>query len=122
MRIFKTKWVARFVRREHIADASLKEAIARAERGLIDADLGGGLIKQRVARPGQGRSGGYRMIVVLRSQDRAFFVYGFAKNERENIEPDELEDLRAIAADFLAASHAGLARMLETDELQEIEP
>ncbi|WP_447415009.1 type II toxin-antitoxin system RelE/ParE family toxin, partial [Clostridium perfringens] len=60
MRIFKTKWVARFVRRERISDADLKEAIERAERGLIDADLGGGLIKQRVARPGQGRSGGFR--------------------------------------------------------------
>ncbi|MBB6249901.1 hypothetical protein FHS74_000434 [Nitrospirillum iridis] len=57
MRIFKTKGVTRFTRRERIADASLKEAVDRAERGIIDADLGGGLIKQRVARPGQGRSG-----------------------------------------------------------------
>jgi hypothetical protein len=58
LRIFKTRWLARFARREGISDASMAEAIARAERGLIDADLGGGLIKQRVARTGQGRSGG----------------------------------------------------------------
>jgi hypothetical protein len=54
MKVFKTKWFARFARHELIADTSLREAIARAERGLIDADLGGGLIKQRVARKGQG--------------------------------------------------------------------
>lgn len=121
MRVFKTKWTARFVRRERITDASLHEAVDRAERGLIDADLGSGLIKQRVARPGEGRSGGFRMIVVYRTQDRAFFVYGFAKNERDNIDSEELEDLKAIAADLLAANDAGLARMLDENELQEIE-
>jgi hypothetical protein len=88
MQIYKTRWLARFARQEHIADKSLLEAIARAERGLIDADLGGGLIKQRVARQGQGRSGGYRMIVAYRAQDRAVFFYGFAKSDRENVEPD----------------------------------
>jgi hypothetical protein len=67
LRIFKTRWVARFSRREHISDLSLKEALDRVARGLIDADLGGGLIKQRLARPGQGRSGGYRMIIACRA-------------------------------------------------------
>lgn len=85
MRVFKTKWVGRFTRRERITDASLLEAIERAEGGIIDADLGGGLIKQRVARSGQGRSGGYRMIVVYRTKQRAVFLYGFAKSEQENI-------------------------------------
>jgi hypothetical protein len=68
MRIFKVKGLAKFAQRERISDASLKEAIARAERGTIDADLGGGLIKQRVARQGQGRSGGYRMMIALRGE------------------------------------------------------
>lgn len=122
MRLFKNRWTARFVRRESIADASLQEAIERAERGLIDADLGGGLIKQRVARPSQGRSGGYRMIVVYRTRERAFFIYGFAKNERENIEPEELEDLKAIAAKLLTANDVELARMLAANELQEVTP
>ena len=67
MRAFKTKWFTRFVRGEGIADDSLREALERAERGLIDADLGGGLIKLRVARRGQGKSGGYRVIVAYRS-------------------------------------------------------
>ena len=85
--IYKTKWLARFTRRERITDGSLREAIDRAERGIVDADLGGGLIKQRVAREGQGRSGGYRMLVAYRQQGRAVFLYGFAKNEQDNIGP-----------------------------------
>ena len=121
MRIFKTKWVARFVRRERINDASLKEAIERAERGIIDADLGGGLIKQRVARPGQGRSGGYRMILAYRTEDRAFFLYGFAKNVRDNLEDDELQTFRDVAADMLARDDATLERAKAEGELQEIE-
>ena len=121
MRIFKTKWVARFVRRERISDVGLKEAIGRAERGLIDADLGGGLIKQRVARPGQGRSGGFRMIVAYRTADRTFFLYGFAKSERENIEDDELQTLRDIAAAFLANDDTALDEAVSIGKLQEIE-
>jgi hypothetical protein len=53
MRVLKTRWLVRYARRERISDASLEEAIERADRGLIDADLGGGIIKQRVARSGQ---------------------------------------------------------------------
>ena len=120
MRIFKTKWLARFVRREGIADKSLREAIERAESGLIDADLGGGLIKQRVARQGQGRSGGYRMIVGYRVKDRAVFLLGFAKNERENIEDDELLSIRGVAQKWLAADAARIKKELELGNLQEI--
>lgn len=121
MRIFKTKWVVRFVRRERINDASLKEAIERAERGIIDADLGGGLIKQRVARPGEGRSGGFRMIVAYRTEERAFFLFGFAKNERENIEDDELRTFRDIAAQFLKNDDAVLDAAVSEGRLQEID-
>jgi hypothetical protein len=66
-------------------DDRLCEAVERAESGLIDANLGGGLIKQRVARLGQGRSGGYRAVVAYRRLGRAVFLYGSAKNERDNI-------------------------------------
>ncbi|WP_058189889.1 type II toxin-antitoxin system RelE/ParE family toxin [Terracidiphilus gabretensis] len=120
MRIYKTRWLARFARQQHIADASLREAIVRAEQGLIDTDLGGGLIKQRVARLGQGRSGGYRMIVAYRMKDRAVFLYGFAKNERENIDRPELEALREIAAIWLNANAERIALGIAEDELQEV--
>jgi hypothetical protein len=98
----------------------LREAIERAELGVIDVDLGGGLIKQRVARPGQGRSGGYRMIVGYRVQSRAVFLLGFAKNERENIKDEELRDLRELARGWLAADRAQIQKELELGNLQEI--
>jgi len=120
MRIFKTKWMVRYVRRERIADQSLKEAIERAGQGMIDADLGGGLIKQRVARRGQGRSGGYRMIVAYREGNRAVFLYAFAKNERDNIGPDELQSFREIGAAWLKADARQLAQAVEDDRLQEV--
>jgi len=91
LRIFKNAWFSRFARRENIRDAVLIDAVARAERGIMDVDLGGGVIKQRIARPGQGKSGGYRSIILFRKGVDAFFVYGFAKSDRENIEDDELE-------------------------------
>lgn len=121
MRIFLTKGVMRFARRERIADASLNDAIERAERGTVDADLGGGLIKQRVARPCQGRSGGFRMIVAYRSGRRAVFLYAFAKNERDNISDDELAALRIIGANWLAASAELVGKAIEKGDLKEIE-
>lgn len=120
MRVFKTKWLARYARRERIADRSLREAIERAERGLVDADLGGGVVKQRVARAGQGRSGGYRLLVAYRAGHRAVFLYGFAKRERENIEGDELLTLREIGAAWLAADDERIARAVEEEVLQEV--
>jgi hypothetical protein len=88
--IFKTKALARFAKRERISDASLTVAIENAERGLVDADLGGGVIKQRVARLGQGKSGGYRMLIGFRSKRMAVFLFGFAKRELDNIDDDQL--------------------------------
>jgi hypothetical protein len=121
VRIFKTRWTARFTRREQISDRSLREAVERAERGIIDADLGRGLIKQRVARQGQGRSGGYRMIVIYRAKDRAVFLYGFAKSERENIEDDELETMRDTAAEFLAHDDAALNAAVRLGKIEELD-
>jgi hypothetical protein len=119
-RIFKTKWFARYARREKIADASLLEAISRARRGLVDADLGGGVIKQRMARTGQGRSGGYRMLIAFRAAHRAVFLFGFAKNERDNITADELESLRKVAALWLVADAAKVEQAIAEGFLVEV--
>jgi hypothetical protein len=120
MQIFKMKGLAKFAKRERIVDASLKEAIERAERGTVDADLGGGLIKQRVARQGQGRSGGYRMMIAFRTQERAVFLIGFAKNERENIRQDELAALRELVKVWLNAPERDIATALNEGVLQEV--
>ena len=116
LRLFKTKWLARFSRQERISDQSLVEAIKRAERGIFDADLGGGLIKQRVAREGQGRSGGYRMVVAYRVEERAVFLYGFAKKEKNNIDPDQLASLQDIAAAWLAADQEQIEAAIEAKD------
>ena len=120
MRVFKTKEFARFARREKIADAMLCEAVERAERGIIDGDLAGGLIKQRVARPDQGRSGGFRTLIVFRAKTRSVFVNGFAKSERANIGKKELEFWRTVAMAFLAMNDKLIAEAIAADELTEV--
>ena len=109
MQTFKTKAFARFADRVDLEDATLSEAVRRARDGLIDADLGGGVIKQRIARQGGGRSGGFRTIVPFRRGELAFFVYGFAKSDRENLRRDELETYRLLADEYLALDGRGLA-------------
>ncbi len=102
MRVFKNKAFARFARKARITDAVLCAAIADASRGLIDADLGGGVLKQRIARQGGGKSGRFRTIILFRIRERALFVHGFAKNEQDNIRDDELAALKLLAAEILA--------------------
>jgi hypothetical protein len=120
VRIFKTKLFARFARGQRIADEALREAVERADRGLVDAELGGGVIKQRVARAGQGRSGGFRVVLAFRSRHRAVFIYGFAKNERENIDDRELRTLRDIATAWLAADVERIESEIASGRLQEV--
>ena len=121
MRVFKTKTFARFARSERISDVSLCDAVRRAERGLIDADLGGAVIKQRVARPGQGRSGGYRVLVAYRAKGRCVFLFGFAKRDRGNVDDDELMTLRDIAKAWLVADPNALAGALNKGLIEEVE-
>lgn len=122
MKIFKNAWFWRFARRERIADKTLLDAIDRAEQGTIDADLGGNVIKQRIARPGQGKSGGYRTVIVFRKGDRAFFVYGFAKSERDNIDRAETEAFKKAARELLALSDEQIGKLIENGALTEITP
>ena len=89
--------------------------------GLIDADLGGGVIKQRVARTGKGRSGGYRTVIAYRRAEKAFFVYGFAKKEKENLGPDELKTAKEIAEIWLPANAHRITVGLEEGELEEVD-
>jgi len=120
MRIFKSRWFQRFARKEGIADAVLRQAVARAEKGQIDADLGGGVIKQRIARPGQGKSKGYRTIVLFRRGARAFFVYGFSKSQRANIDNDEEGQFKEAAKLVLALTEMQLAERLKRGSFVEV--
>ncbi len=121
MQTFKTKAFARFAVREGIGDAALCEAVDRARSGLVDADLGGGVVKQCIARKGGGRSGGFRTIVLFRQSELAFFVYGFAKSGRENLRRDELATFRRLADEYLSLVTAGLAAALAVGAIIEVE-
>ncbi len=122
MRVFVTKTFRRFQRKEKIGDLALRLAIERAEEGLIDADLGQGLIKQRVARPGEGRRGGYRTVIAYRSAHRAVFLFGFSKSALSNIDSTMLALWQAIGADLLAANAQAIEAAIESNELNEVPP
>lgn len=120
VRIFKNKAFTRFARKSGIDDPSLCKAVRDAEQGLVDADLGGGVIKQRVARSGGGKSGGFRTLILFRLGTRAFFVHGFAKNEKANIDTDELTILRKLAAEMLNYDDAALHNAQKNKTLIEV--
>ena len=103
MRVFKSKEFARFARKNQIGDGVLCCALAEIQAGTIDAELGGGVYKQRLRRSGEGKSGGFRAVILLRWKTIAIFVFGFAKSERANIGPDELKVWRLIAKQLLTA-------------------
>ena len=121
MRIFKTKWFARFARKEGIDDNKLLKAIAEAEKGASVIDLGGGLIKKRVSRSGQGKSGSYRTIIVYRVKTLAIFVYGFPKSAKANLNAIELDAYKKLAQVFLGFSDQDIAKALNAGELLEVD-
>lgn len=121
MRILKNVWFQRFARKESISDAVLCDAVGRAVRGLIDADLGGGLVKQRVARPGAGRSGGYRTLVFFSAGTRAVFAFGFAKSAKDNIDEDDEEDLKKAAKLTLGFTEAEIDELVSLRTLMEVD-
>ena len=119
-RVFKTRWFERFARKENIRDAALVDAVARAEKGQVDADLGGGVIKQRIARPGQGKSGGYRTIIFFRRGERAVFAYGFAKSDQANLDADEEKEFKQAARHVLHLTEKQIDELLKHGDFVEV--
>ena len=120
MQIFQSRWFQRFAKKEGITDAVLHDATNWANKGQIDADLGGEVIKQRIARPDQGKSKGYRTIILFRRGAKAFFVYGFAKNKRANIDETEEKQFKEAAKHVLALTEKQLAELLKRGDFVEI--
>lgn len=120
MHIYKTRQFDKWAGKEGLTDQALITAVSEMEGGLIDADLGGHVIKKRVALPGRGKSGGARTLLAYRMRDRAFFVYGFAKNERDNIDDKELKALKQLAAIQLGLTPTQLAHALQEGKLIEV--
>jgi hypothetical protein len=119
-RVFKTRHFRRWMRKTGLTDAALCEAVKEMVAGLIDADLGGGVVKKRVGVAGRGKRGGARTLVATNKGGRWFFVFGFEKNERANISDEELEALQSSAADLLALTGQQLDAAVADGALQEI--
>ena len=120
MRIFKNKNFDRWAREVKLSDSSLKEAAQEIDNGLYEANLGGNIYKKRIALHGKGKSGGARTIVAFKINKHAFFIYGFAKNERANISDLEANALKKLARIYFGFSDVELAEALRTGQLVEV--
>jgi hypothetical protein len=119
-RVFKTRHFARWMRKSALTDEALCAAIDEMRQGLIDADLGGGIVKKRVALTGRGKRGGARTLVATRKADQWFYVFGFEKNERATVSAAELEALQILAEELLSRTDKDLDALMQTDKLIEM--
>lgn len=121
MRIFKYKKFSSFAKKQHLDDATLCKVVKELEDGLIHADLGGGVFKQRVARKGQGKSGGYRVIVLYKTGKLALFVHGFSKSEEDNISPAQEDKFKDMSRVYLGLSEKLLNKLVANKEFMEVQ-
>ena len=119
-KVLKTRRFSRWMRKTLLEDRMLRDAVAEMECGLIDVDLGGGLFKKRIALPGRGKRGSVRTLIATNKGDRWVFLYGFEKNERDNITKAELTALQNVADDFLGFSEAVLEQVIASGQLMEV--
>ncbi len=120
MRIFKHRVFHQWAKSEELMDSVLKTVVKELEQGLFEANLGSGLYKKRVGLPGKGKRGGYRTLIAFRKEDKAFFVYGFAKNVRADIDEKEEKVYRQLAKDFLGMDEHIIKKMLKNSKLFEV--
>ncbi len=120
MRVFKTSWFERFARKNEIEEGLLLEAVERVQKGLIDADLGSGVVKQRIAGVGRGRSKGYRTILLVKKNEHVFFVYGFSKSDKNNIQKNEAESFKKLAIHMFSLNENHLLSLLKKKDLVEV--
>jgi hypothetical protein len=120
MRIFKTRWFARWADGERLSDSALRATVDEIAHGLVDANLGGHIFKKRVAIPGRGKSGGLRTLLAFKSGERVFFLYGFAKSACANVSNKELLALKVFARKLLDYDARALQKAMVAGELYEI--
>jgi hypothetical protein len=117
---FKNLEFGKWARKERVTDAMLCKAVKEIEAGLIDARLGGSLVKKRVAAQGRGKRGSYRTIVAHQRGKRLFFLYGFAKNEKDNISTKEREALLALGEHYMGLSDDEVTRLVAANVLHKV--
>lgn len=117
MVIYETRWFHRWARKHGISSESLCLAVDEMMSGTYEADLGGGVIKKRIARKGQGKSGGFRTLVATNQGNLWVFIFGFAKNERSNVDPHEQIALKRLAKELLTLKPQDLIKAEQASEL-----
>ena len=120
MNIYKTRVFDRWANDEGLTNTSLCNAVNEMQNGLFDADLGGGLFKKRIAKQGQGKSGGFRTLLASNKDDKWFFMFGFQKNQRSNIDKDEKEALKKLATELLSYTNDDLNKAITAKALTEV--
>lgn len=117
----KTKWFARWAKKNSISDGTLLKTIDSIPNNLNSINLGGGLFKVRTPRRGQGKSGGYRTLVVYKESEKAIFVYGFSKSDRDNLDKNELQNFKKLAKDLLQINPKEYLRQIELNNIIKLE-
>lgn len=120
MEIYTTPWFEHWAKKQDLPASALCQAVHEMTQGLYEADLGGGLVKKRVARPGQGKRSGFRTLIATNKGDRWIFVFGFAKNERSNIDKTEETALKKLAGQLLALTPSALNKTVQACELIQV--
>lgn len=120
IRIFQTKNFARWAKKESITNEILIKSVFEIQDGLIDANLGGGLIKKRLQKNTRGKSGGYRTLVAFKNKDRSIFIFGFSKNERDNLDSSELALYKSLSKLYLNVSTKMLEVMCQNKQMYEV--
>ena len=120
MKLFKFPWFSHFAHKEKIDNAALRQVAGQLESGLFEADLGGGVYKKRLARPGRGKSAGYRLVIFFKRNELIFFVYAYAKSSQDNIQASDLAVFKKLAGEVLAMTEEQIADALEAGRFEEI--
>lgn len=120
MQTYKSKWFSKWAEKEGLTDSDLSAAVKEMEDGLIDADLGGHVMKKRVGLEGQGKRGGARTLLAFKEGNKAFFMFGFAKSQQDNIDKKELKALKLMAKKLLGYTKQQLTKAIKQGELIEV--
>ena len=121
IQILVTKTFARWMRKSNVTEADIVAAAQEMVQGLIDANLGGHLVKKRVALRGRGKSAGARTIVATKFEQRWVFLFGFEKNERSNIDASELKVLQELAVSLLDLDQQAIAVAITAGQLFQLQ-
>jgi len=120
MRIFKTRLFAKWLRKEKLSDQLLRGAVQEIEKGLVDADLGENVYKKRIPLKGRGKRGGARSIIAYKASEKTFFIFGFAKNEKDNVSSKELKIVKSLARELLSYTDRELSELIKDGKLIEV--